>query len=275
MGRMSDGLNSVNSFIRTILALAVCGAIGLASFFGWQKYTHNDRAFEEIAADLQQAHDRLRKAEDDLKAKDAEIEVLNVEVERLETARRLLKMDSRVARLRVLDKKTERAQADEPGEVTTTVEFVELDDQGNEIGDPKVLKIEGDQIYVDFWVVKFDEKYVEEADIDRATSIALFRRIFSEKRKPEEGFVLDEPNSLPAKYAQGRQPSEFEQKIWKDFWTIANDRSAAEKLGIRAAHGEAVSIKLEEGRSYRLNLRASDGISIVPEPGPVDAAAVN
>lgn len=270
MGRMSDGLNSVNSFIRTILALAVCGAIAAAGFLGWNKYTQNDRAFEQIAADLQQAHDRLRKAEDDLKAKDAEIATLNVEVERLETARRLLKMDSRVARLRVLDKKT-----DEAGELTSTVEFVELGDQGNEIGDPKVLTLEGDEIYLDYWVVKFDEKYVEEADLDRGTSIALFRRIFSERRKPEDGFVLDEPNSLPAKYAQGSQPSEFEQKIWNDFWTIANDRAAAEKLGIRAAHGEASSIKVEEGRSYLLNLRASDGISIVPEPGPIDAAVVN
>jgi hypothetical protein len=177
-------------------------------------------------------------------------------------------MDSRVARLRVLDKKTDEAT----GELTTTVEFVELDDQGNEIGAPKVLRLEGDQIYIDFWVVKFDDKYVEQADLSRGTSIALFRRIFSEKRKPEEGFVLDEPNSLPAKYAQGGEPNEFEQKIWHDFWKIANDREAAEELGIRAAHGEAVSIKLEEGRSYRVVLRASDGLSIMPEPGPVDAA---
>lgn len=268
MGRMSDGLNQINSFIRTILAMVVVGGVAAAGFFGWTKYTQNDREFDKISADLQQANALLEKANVDLQAKQAEIEQLNVEVERLETARRLLKMDSRVARLRVLDKKPDPTS----GALTTTVEFVELDDEGNEIGDPKILPIEGDQIYVDFWVVKFDDKYVEEADLSRGTSIALFRRIFSEKRKPEEGFVLDEPNSLPAKYAQGGEPSEFEQKIWNDFWKIANDREAAEALGIRAAHGEAASIKVEAGRSYLINLRASDGISIVPEPGPVDEA---
>ena len=271
MGRMSDGLNQVNSFFRTILAMIVVGALGAAGYFGWHKYTENDRAFGEIAADLEEANNLLARAEVDLKAKQAEIEALNVEVERLETARRLLKMDNRVARLRVVDKKTDEAT----GELISTVEFVELDDQGNEIGDPKVLELEGDQIYVDFWVVKFDDEFVEQADIDRGTSIALFRRIFSEKRKPEEGFVLDEPNSLPAKYAEGGAPSEHEQKIWDQFWTIANDRAAAEELGIRAAHGEAVSIKLEEDRTYRISLRASDGLSIVPEESEVGTDAAS
>jgi hypothetical protein len=268
MGRMSEGLNQVNSFIRTILAMVVVGGVAAAGFFGWTKYTQNDRAFDKISADLQQANSLLEQANVDLQTKQAEIEKLNVEVEKLETARRLLKMDSRVARLRVLDKKTDEAT----GALTTTVEFVELDDQGHEIGEPKVLPVEGDQIYIDFWVVKFDDEYVEKADLERGTSIALFRRIFSEKRKPEEGFVLDEPNSLPAKYAQGGEPSEFEQKIWKDFWKIANDRKAAEALGIRAAHGEAVSLKVEEGRSYLINLRASDGLTFEPEPSPIDAA---
>jgi len=56
-------------------------------------------------------------------------------------------------------------------------------------------------------------------------------------------------------------------KIWNDFWVIANDPKEAEQMGIRAAHGQAVSIKVQAGKSYRLMLRASDGLSIVPESG--------
>ncbi len=60
--------------------------------------------------------------------------------------------------------------------------------------------------------------------------------------------------------------TEFEKEIWDNFWTIANDPGLAEKKGIRAAHGEAVSMKAEKGKSYRIVLRASDGLSIVPNP---------
>ena len=59
--------------------------------------------------------------------------------------------------------------------------------------------------------------------------------------------------------------SAFEERIWSEFWNIANDPRQAEELGIRAAHGEAPSIKVRPGKSYLIHLRASDGLSITPE----------
>jgi hypothetical protein len=58
--------------------------------------------------------------------------------------------------------------------------------------------------------------------------------------------------------------SDFEKKIWSDFWTLANDPEKAKELGIRAAHGEAVNIRMEAGKRYQVQLRASDGLSITP-----------
>jgi hypothetical protein len=78
--------------------------------------------------------------------------------------------------------------------------------------------------------------------------------------------------SAPRAYARGGQVSNFERKIWDDFWVIANDPSRAEALGIRAAHGQAVSMKVQEGKSYRVELRASDGLSIVPDDALREAA---
>ena len=66
-------------------------------------------------------------------------------------------------------------------------------------------------------------------------------------------------------YSRGGVPSEFEKQIWSDFWNIANDEAKAKELGIRAAHGEAVSIKAEKGKTYKVLLRASDGLSIAPD----------
>ena len=58
--------------------------------------------------------------------------------------------------------------------------------------------------------------------------------------------------------------SEFEKKLWGDFWEFANDPKKAAEMGIRAANGEAVSVKVREGKTYSISLRASGGLSIRP-----------
>ncbi len=77
--------------------------------------------------------------------------------------------------------------------------------------------------------------------------------------------MLAQVGAQPFIYSRGGKPTDFETKIWQDFWTIANDEDRAQEMGIRAAHGEAVSIKVKKGMSYRVTLRASDGLSIKPE----------
>ncbi len=133
---------------------------------------------------------------------------------------------------------------------------------------PKDFRINGDVVYIDNWVVKFDDKYVERAEIDRSTSLVLFRRIFGENQTPNDGFAIDAVGSRPQAYGSDNQMSDFEKKIWDEFWTIANDEAKAKELGIRAAHGEAPSMKLQKGKSYKVLLRASDGLSITPDSSP-------
>jgi hypothetical protein len=77
--------------------------------------------------------------------------------------------------------------------------------------------------------------------------------------------VLDEVGAAPRVYSRGRKLSDFEKKIWDDFWLIANDPGKARELGIRAAHGGAPFMKVEKGKSYRILLRASGDPTIVPE----------
>jgi hypothetical protein len=178
-----------------------------------------------------------------------------------------LKIDHRVARLSVVDQQTDP----DSGELYSVVTFQELDPNGEPIGEAKQFRIRGDMVYVDSWVVKFDDKYVEEADIDRATSLVFFRRIFGEFQEPSEGFALDAEGERPVAYARGGQMTDFEKKIWDDFWNVANDDARQAELGIRAAHGDAPSIKVRKGKAYRIDLRASGGLSIhddgvVPRP---------
>jgi hypothetical protein len=288
MARLTESISAINSAVRTLLAVVVVGAVGAGGWYGYSQYNANEieaqRSAEALAAaqdELKQAQSRLQQANTDLQRanteilkkeaviqeKEEEIGELNEtveeqkhEIERLDTAMRLLKIDHRVARLAVLD----QIQDPETKEVTTVVQFQELNGEGEPVEDPKLFRIKGDMVYIDSWIVKFDDKYVEQADIDRATSLVLFRRLFGEFQEPQDGFALDQVGARPRVYGRGGKISEFEKRIWDDFWTVANDDGMQDDLGIRAAHGDAPSIKVRKGKVYRVELRASDGLSITP-----------
>jgi hypothetical protein len=66
--------------------------------------------------------------------------------------------------------------------------------------------------------------------------------------------------------------SPIEHDIWSNFWQYANNPAKSKQAGLRAAHGEAPSIRLEMGKRYRVELRASAGLSIVAEDVPAKEA---
>jgi len=275
MGRMTEGISAVNSFLRTLLAIVVVGGVGIGGWYGYTTFNAREldaqqkaKRLDEAEQNLTAARARLEQAETDLvkqaaelKAKDAEIARLNESVRKLELAIRYLKIDHRVARFTAV----EQTKDDATGEVSSLIEFVELNDEGHPIDTPRQFRIRGDIVYIDGWVVKFEDKYVEQADLERGTSLLLFKRIFGSGQKPDDGYPLDEVGSAPKAYARGGKMSDFERKIWDDFWNIANDTEKAKQLGIRAAHGGAPFMKVEKGKSYRILLRASGDPTIVPE----------
>jgi hypothetical protein len=263
MPGMLDGISTINSFLRTLLALVVVGGAGTAGWFGYTTFKAKDIVSQELVA----AKDRLQKAEAEvaslavqLRAKEEQIVQLEATLKKLEMAIRYLKVDHRVARFTVVEQYTDGA-----GQVSSLIEFVELNDDGQPLDAPRQFRIQGDLVYIDGWVVKFDDKYVEEADIERGTSLLLFKRMFGSGQRPDDGYPLDEIGTAPRVYSRGGKVSEFEKKIWNDFWTIANDPERAKQLGIRAAHGGAPFMKVEKGKAYKILLRASGDPTIVPD----------
>lgn len=246
MGRVNEGIKTFNATVRTVLLAAVCGALGYAGYLGYSKYNTHERALATANAQVNQLTKELKEKTEELA--------------KLETSLRLLKTDQRLARLDVVD--IERDE--ENNVIKSRLQFVELSPAGDNISPPKRIELPGDIVYIDNWVIKFDDKYIERADIQRGTSLCLFRRIFSEQQKPTEGVSLDEVGMRPQAYGRGGQMSEFERKLWRDFWQFANDPAKAAEMGIRAANGEAVSIQVREGKSYAIELRASGGLSIKP-----------
>ena len=101
---------------------------------------------------------------------------------------------------------------------------------------PRFLTIgDGDVLYVDYWVVKFDDKFVEQGnDPLRGASICLLRRLFGEYQQPSEGEAVDTAGKRPAAYGQGAPLTDFESDLWRNFWHYANDRAKAEMVELKA-----------------------------------------
>ena len=265
MAGLVESISVFNSTVRTLLALVLVGGLGAGGWYGYNLYNAQEiearRRAEELAEaqnQLEQTHQLLEQKQVEIGQLEATVEEQTEQIARLDTALRLLKIDHRVARLKVLDQQTDA----ESGETVSLVEFQELDDRGQPVDAPRQFRVRGDVVYVDSWIVKFDDKYVEQADLHRSTSLVLFRRIFGAAQQPRHGFLLDESGVRPRVYGQGGVLTDFEKKIWEDFWNVANDEQKQAELGIRAAHGEAPSIRMEKGKVYRITLRASGGLTV-------------
>lgn len=256
-------IGSVNYFLRTVVYGAI---VGLLAWGGWHVHELVQRHEHELAerdariAGLQQD---VAQRDQRIAEQQQQIEELQARVRELELALKLLKVDHRLARLAV---KAQRAAPALKGGVETDVVFQELDAEGAPLGPEQAFTLVGTVAYVDALVIKFDDAFVEQGDALRGSSICFFRRIFGEYQQPSEGFPLDSAGTRPRSYAGGDDATApAESALWQHFWDYANDPEAAAKAGVRALHGEAPYIELRPGRTYRVELRASGGLTVRPE----------
>ncbi len=252
--------NALHQWTRTLTSLTVLTVLGVGGWYGYKSYMAPQLELEEKSKLLKQQQARLAKleaVEQQLREDNAE---LRENMERLALAVRLLKVDRRIAQIVVLD----QWEAGPEEQVHTKFSFTEFDNRGEPLYEPRLFTIEGDVVYVDYWVAKFQDHFVEQQDPLRHASIALFRRVFGENQRPRDGFALDEEDVQPAAYASEEQASVFEREIWENFWEYATDKNKAESAGLRAAHGEAVAMRLDKGETYRLVLRSSGGLTFAP-----------
>jgi hypothetical protein len=266
MGRVNDTISNVNSAFRNLLLMVLIAGAGIGGYKAYDLYNAPRQQLADKQAELDKAVKDLEKTSGELREKVAQ-------VERLEVSMKLLKVRHRIARLTVIDQHeaaslnpvTPTQGTEVPpsrANVLTKVQFTEVDENGQPIGPAKEFEIVGDMVYVDFLRVTFDDKYIEQSDLDRSTSLVLFQRIFGEHQEPVKGFQLETVGTRPTAYGRGTPMSDFEKKIWSDFWLIANDPQCAADMGIRAAHGDAVSMRVKPGKTYEIDLRSTGEISV-------------
>jgi hypothetical protein len=282
MGRVNDTFSNVNAAVRNLLLIVLIGGAGFGGYKAYELYNEPQQQLKEKDQLLAEGKTKLEKALNELSAEHQKYavltttySVLSTENDRLQVSMKLLKVRHRLARLSVLEQHVvpslnpivpvaSAESSPSRSNVMTRVQFAEINDEGQPIGEAKQFEIVGDMIYVDYLNVIFDDKYIEQSDIDRSTSIALFQRLFGEHQQPAQGFQLDTVGSRPTAYARGNQMSDFEKKIWSDFWLIANDRQRAKDLGIEAIQGKAVAIRAQPGMTYEIELRSTGDMTIRP-----------
>ena len=250
-----EKLQTINSLIRTVLALTVFGGVGVAGWYGYTTYNaaeiegqRKDAALQAKEQELAKTRQQVKVQEQELAAKDTElankqakiteqktqIDTLNqevvrqkAEIQRLDTALRLHKLQRRLAQIRVLETGTDQARAQVLQDRIRGTERTRRSGWRAETVFPArrdgVRRLLGREI---------------RRPVRRASGLGtrhvncLFNRIFGDLQTPKDGYTLDEPGKRPGNYTRGGVMSDFEKKIWDDFWTIANDPQQAAQLGI-------------------------------------------
>ena len=264
-------LQSAASILRTLLLGGIVAIAGWWTWFLRDKLGEGERALRESQVEVQ----TLRTSLDESSAKIEELDVLigeqqatietqeaeiaakDEEILALDAALELLKIDHRLAEIEVV----EQVQ-DEDGTLRTKVRFLELGPDGEPLGEGLEAEVQGRTVYVETLVIKFGDQFVEAGDPLRGTAICLFRRLFGEDQKPSDGIPIDAAGVQPLVYGGDSTAPPLHRDLWNRFWEYANDPELARERGVRAIHGEAPVIELRPGKRYRVELRASGGLTI-------------
>ena len=232
--------------IRSFVWSVVLVAVAAASIY---------LAYELVVKPRQALQDQIREQQ-------GIILKLEQEKQRLEDFLKILKHIDRRARVEVL-----RQAKDSQGNLQTTIRFTEIDDSGKPISAFRDLTLPGQEVYFDTLVIKFDDHFIEQGDVFKGRALMLFRRVFSNTMRAEEGFVIDSEGQAPQNYAEQQAPSGFEKDLWKRFWELANNEKMAQERGVRAIHGDAPYMRLEPDRVYEVCLRSTGEVIITPGTG--------
>lgn len=251
---MTDTLEKikiVNSAIRTGLIAVMVGALGYSGCIGYNQFIRPGQV----------AQQELIKLQSDYQQQTAELEKARRLNQKLETSLKLLKIDRRIANIKVVN------QGEADGKPFLDVEYSEVSNSGAPIGPVRPFRLNGQKLYVDCWLVQFEDKYVEDADELRQASLCVMKSIWGELDGPEQGHSLDYPQdeNIPVTYRE-LGTNDFEKKIWSDFWGVSNDPAKQKELGIRASHGQVNYMQVETGRTYQVEVRASGGATIKTLP---------
>ncbi len=260
---MGSTVQEANYFLRTVLYLAILAVLSVAGIEGWRWVNRDSYALAAHQEQLQQLQKEAAEYEQQLRQRDeliqqqaGTIETLETEVQRQRMALKFLKLDRRLARIEVLD---QQENPENPSQLLTKVRFTELGPRGEHLTKPLEAEIRGDFLFIQAQVISFQDEFVEQGDELRGRAICRFLGMFGNQQSADSGISLKRLPQSPG------EMTDFEKKLWTDFWDLANDAATAKNQGVRVATGSAPFTKVKPGASYRVEIRATGQLTIQPE----------
>ena len=230
----------MSRLVRILVLVAIVGGASLAMV--WRVFVDEERRLREELAQVEAEMAR-------------QIELREAMIDRLARTRRR-------GLVEILDQRPVLGGESDGPQVVTDVRFVELDEDGRELG-RRAWSIPGEVLFIDGWTARFPHERVAAGDPLGGSTVLLLRRVYSDLMPPREGFPIDTPGGVPDGYALAEQ-SRMEQSIWTNFWRLASDPAAAAAEGVRVAQGEAVYKRVRAGEAYELLVEAAGGMTLVP-----------
>ena len=157
-------------------------------------------------------------------------------------------------------------QTTRDGRLRTRLLFVETDrDDPSKQLLRREYEIEGDIVHFDALIVKFGSQLVSDG---KERSMYLWRRIYGESMRPEDGFPIEKPGGAPPRYEPIFSKLSLRDRtlFWSEIWQLSDDTTRLQAAGIQAIYGSATYKRLRPGFIYVLKI--SNTGSIFPETVP-------
>jgi len=172
-----------------------------------------------------------------------------------------LQADSRVAEILVTGvnyNETDRKKY-------TTIKFLEYDSKGNPL-EPRYFDFSGNIIQFQSLVVRFDDKYIRQADRLKGKSVYLFWKVFMLDGAKTQEYDITKINEVPQGYKLEGQETSVETEFWSRFWEYALDPQRAKLGGIKNAQIEAPGTMFIPGNLYTIRIEHDGGLRIDSVP---------
>jgi hypothetical protein len=132
----------------------------------------------------------------------------------------------------------------------------------------KKIIIPGHTPFVDGFVLKFQDKYVENGDLLRGKSLAFFRCIYANQQSPDQGTSLYGPDGVPLVLTnKNGHPNGLERQLWNRIATLMRHPRQCPKFGLQLVQQQAVSLPVRPGKLYEIYLQNDGGLEFVQKLG--------
>jgi hypothetical protein len=147
----------------------------------------------------------------------------------------------------------------------TTIKFLEYGSNGEPL-EPKYFNFSGNIIQFQSLVVRFDDRYVRQADRLKGKSAYLFWKVFMLDGAKTQEYAIAKVNEVPQGYKLTEKDDPTEARFWSRFWEYALDPQRAKSDGIKNAQIEAPGTMFVPGNLYTIKIEHDGGLRIDSSP---------